>query len=485
MLAVEALQERVANSELGREWINDPLMNRDIWSLTELGYSEEECRINGRYNLHLNDFFLSWLQFLSKLTIRATARQRFSMGRITHRVCDLKLLDKFLFAQGCFDPKLITESLLNQFIAQSSSVSRKNTITYAINLWREEQWLDISFTPKRNKTSTPKIEVIPEEVLSQIYEKFDLLPAPLERLFRLQLVLGCRIGEIIKMPRQCLKKEGEHWFLLRWIEKRKHWRYYQIHSLVADLVREQQRFLSTTFGDNSNFDKLFCTTYLSNKNGASLVEKFQATPKYQAKTIIRQRINSWLINFGEVADLKDKYGNKFKLTSHMFRRTKASIMAYCEAEDEYIAAVLGHGSLDMLPHYRKRSLDRLEKEANSKGYVDMYGRVTTFKPRKRRYEKLAELLKVSTSLGECHRPTMLGDCQYRYACLSCDHHRVTEEDRPKLEADCQHLQEDLQQAQAQGQERRVTEIKRILKLLQNRLQGLAQLQNIKEKKKNV
>ena len=90
----------------------------------------------------------------------------------------------------------------------------------------------------------------------------------------------------------------------------------------------------------------------------------------------------------------------------MFRRTKANIMAYCEAEDEYIAAVLGHGSLDMLPHYRQRSLERLEKEANARGYVDMYGRVTGFKPKKRRYERLAELLKVTTPLGECHRPTM-------------------------------------------------------------------------------
>ncbi len=485
MLSLEALRERVADSELGREWINDPLMNQDIWALTELGYSEEECRINGRYNLHLNNFFLPWLKFLSKLTIRATARQRFSIGRITHRVCDLKLLDKFLISFGCTEPQLITESLLHQFIAEGSSLSRKNTITYAINLWKEEQWLDISFTPRKPKKSTPKIEVIPEEVLYQIYEKFDLLPAPLERLFRLQLVLGCRIGEIIKMPRQCLKNEDEQWFLLRWIEKRQHWRFYQIHPLVAELVQEQQRFLNTTFGDKSNFDKLFCTTYLSNKKNPYTLEKFQATPIYQPKIITRQRINGWLKNFSKVADLKDKYGKKFKLSSHMFRRTKASIMAYCEAEDEYIATVLGHGSLDMLPHYRKRSLERLEKEANAKGYVDMYGRVTGFKPRKRRYEKLAELLKVSTPLGECHRPTMLGECQYRYACLSCDHHRVTLEDKPKLEADCQHLQEDLKQAQATGQERRVTEIQRILKLLQNRLQGLEQLQNIKGEKINV
>lgn len=159
-------------------------------------------------------------------------------------------------------------------------------------------------------------------------------------------------------------------------------------------------------------------------------------------------------------------------------------MAYCEAEDEYIAAVLGHSSLDMLPHYRQRSLEKLEKEANAKGYVDRYGRITSFKPRKRRYEKLAELLKVSTPLGECHRPTMLGDCQYRYACLSCDHHRVTLEDQPKLETDIEHLQKDLEQAQSAGQQRRVTEINRLLALLKSRLQGLEKLQNLEENKTN-
>ena len=157
-------------------------------------------------------------------------------------------------------------------------------------------------------------------------------------------------------------------------------------------------------------------------------------------------------------------------------------MAYCEAEDEYIAAVLGHGSLDMLPHYRKRSLERLEKEANAKNYVDMYGRVTSFKPRKQRYEQLAQIMdiKVSTSLGECHRPTMLGDCQYRYACLSCGYHRVTEADKPKIEADIKNLEQDLEQANNAGQERRATEINRLLELLKTRLKGLDKLKNLRE-----
>lgn len=281
------------------------------------------------------------------------------------------------------------------------------------------------------------------------------------------------------MPRQCLKKEGDTWFLLRWIQKRKHWRFYQVHPSVAELVREQQKFLDKQIGSDSDFDKLFCKASTALRDGAGNGKRFEIEPIYLPEFVSNTLICLWLQDFSEKADLKDKYGNRFHLKSHQLRRTKASIMAHCEAEDEYIAAVLGHGSLDMLPHYRQRSLERLEKEANTKGYVDMYGQVTTFTPRKKRYEKLAELLKISTPLGECHRPTMLGDCQYRYSCLSCDHHRVTLEDKPKLEMDVQHLQQDLEQAQTAKQERRITEINRLLKLLKTRLQGLEKLRNLK------
>jgi len=253
-----------------------------------------------------------------------------------------------------------------------------------------------------------------------------------------------------------------------------------VHPLVAELVQEQQRFLDEKFGKDSQFNKLFCRLSTAFKDGAEVGGRFQVEPVYEPSPLSTTVIYSWLEAFREVANLKDKHGRPFPLTSHMFRRTKASVMAYCEVEDEYIAAVLGHGSLDMLPHYRKRSLERLEKQAEAKSYVDMYGRVTTYKPRKQRYEKLADLMKVTTSLGECHRPSMLGDCQYRYACLSCVHHRVTEADIPQLEADKQQMELDLQRARAAQQERRVTEIQRLLELVNNRLQGLAELQKIRE-----
>ncbi|MDJ0717606.1 MAG: tyrosine-type recombinase/integrase [Prochloraceae cyanobacterium] len=484
MLPIEALQERIEQSELGQEWSAHPLLERDVWSVEELGYSKQEGDILNCRNIHFEEFLLSWLKLLVKLTVLASVREKCNLANVKNKVSYLKKLDEFLITEGENQPELLTNSLLQKFVINGGKPRKQGTIIYVARLWTEEQWLKLSYTPLKYKKPVPKIEIIPEEVLHQIYEKFDLFPPPLERLFRLQLILGCRMGEMLKMPRQCLKKESDKWFLLRWVEKRQHWCFCEIHSLVAELVQEQQRFLDRQLGSDSDFDNLFCQVSISKKHGASGRGRFNEEPVYLSKLISNKTIHNWLRDFSEKADLKDKHGNRFHLKSHQLRRTKASIMAYCEAEDEYIAAVLGHGSLDMLPHYRKRSLERLEKEANTKGYVDMYGRVTSFKPRKRRSERLAELLKVNTPLGECHRPTMLGDCQYRYACLSCDHHRVTLEDKPKIETDIQHLQPDLEQAQTIGQERRVTEINRLLGLLKTRLQGLEKLASLKEEKKS-
>jgi integrase len=490
---LEALQERVAQSELGRGWTHDPLLQQDIWLLTELGYGEEQCKLDSTSKVYFERLSLSWLKYLAKVTIKARARERSSITVLNRTIGILRQFDNFLTLQGYTQPEDLCDSVLQEFIAKGTTESIKREriigLSYIIHLWSAEGWLKIPFIPPKYERPLPKIEVVPEEVLHKVYEHFDLFPPMLERLFRLQLALGSRIGEMRIMPRQCLKQEGEHWFLLRWIEKRKKWQFFGIHSLVAELVQEQQRFLVHQFGANSDFDKLFCSLSTSPMHRPKRISgksycvkgiRFKTEPVYRPELLARDTLSGWLRAFSEAADLQDEQNNRFYLTSHMFRRTKASIMAYCETEDEYIAAMLGHASLDMLPHYRKRSFERWEREVQSKGYVDMHGRNTTFKPKKQRYEKLAELLKVTTPLGECHRPTMLGDCRYRYACYSCAHHRVTLEDKPHLEVHRDSLMCDLQQAQIAGQERRVTEISRLLELTNNRLKGLDELKNLQE-----
>lgn len=485
VLPYEAFAEQVFQSELGLMWVQDPLLQQDIWPLAALAYTEEECKLQGIKNIYFDRFSLLWLKLLAKLTVKARVRERQCASHVLAMTITLRQLDEFLTTRGYTQPEDLTDAILQQFISGRDRRRKICCLVYAVRLWVEEDWLKVKFVVPKIQLNPPQIEIIPEEVLHQIYEQFDLFPPPLERLFRLQLALGCRIGEVLKMPRICLKQEEEQWFLLRWIEKIKQWRFYRIHPKVAELVQEQQQFLDTHFGTDLNFDKLFCWLSTNFKHGVSGGYRFEVEPVYRGNILSYSQVNGWLKAFSDAANLRDKQGNHFLLKSHMFRRTRASIMAYCEIEDEYIAAVLGHVSLDMLPHYRKRSLERLEKEAQTKGYVDMYGKVTTFKPRKRRYERLSALLKVSTPLGECHRPSMLGDCKHRYACLDCVHHRVTLEDRPQLEADRDLLQQDLQQAKMSDQERRLTEIQRLLNLINSRLMGLTKLENLLEKHPHV
>ena len=76
MLPIEALESRIAKSELGQEWIDNPLLNKDVWSLEELGYSKDELNMRGAKNLHFEDFYLSWLKLLTKLTTLSTIRKR-------------------------------------------------------------------------------------------------------------------------------------------------------------------------------------------------------------------------------------------------------------------------------------------------------------------------------------------------------------------------------------------------------------------------
>lgn len=483
--SMEEFHQKISESELGKKWVNNSLFNLDVWSLLQLGYSEDECKLVGKLNINHAGFSLAWLKLLAKLTTKFGVMRRYSISSLYRRICTLKHLDDFLVFRGFNHPESLTNSLLQEFIAERDTKGRSSVIAYVTKLWDEEHWFKISYYPSIYRKSKPRvIKTIPEEVLHQVYENFDLFPPPLERLFRLQLVLGCRIREMRIMPRQCLKQEGNKWFLRRWIAKQQHWKFYQIHHLVAELIQEQQRCLEAEFGKDSDFDKLFCKVSTASRDGASNQGRFGGSLLYFPEMLPQSIIDGWLRDFSEKVDLKDKHGDKFYLQSHMFRRTKASIMAYCEIEDEYIAVVMGHSSLDMLPHYRERSLDRLEKKANAEGSVDMYGHVSTFKPRKRRYEKLAELLKVTTALGECYRPVMLGDCQYRYACLSCHHHRVSLEDKPMLENDYQQLQQDLGQAQAVGQEKRVIEIRHLSELIEVRLQGLEELEQLKKSKNN-
>ena len=257
-LSYETLQKQIAESELGREWVQDALMRQDVWLLTDLGYSQSECEIRRLNKLYFQDFSFPWLKLLAKLTARARARERHSLDWVHRQVRSLYQLECFMTSQGYFQPEDLSNKLLQQFIVSHNGVNHRYSIAYAIQLWKEEGWLNLQFIPPKRNRKTPEIKSIPEEVLHQIYDSFDSLPPMLERMFRLQLALGRRITEVLTLPRNCLKREQERWFSLLYPSQQKQWQFQCIHPLVAEIVREQQKFITAQFGVNTDFNYLFC-----------------------------------------------------------------------------------------------------------------------------------------------------------------------------------------------------------------------------------
>lgn len=492
-MASSTLQIYIEQSELGQKFLCSPLINQDSWSLLELGFSQEELDLKSRRYLHFENFGLTWLKYLSKLTALQQRNEQFSLSRIEATVSLLNRLDAYIQNKGWSQPKDLSQNLLRDFIAERQALiskqslqSEQSLLVYALRLWNEEGWLNVNYIPLKSHRVTPKIEAIPEHLLYEFYGNLHCFPSMLERLFRLQLALGWRIGELLQTPRNCLKHEEEHWYIKRWIEKRKIWQFAQIHPVVAEVVRAQQRFLDAVLDKTSNFDFLFCWLSAAPQHvyrGSINTKRLDTEPAYAPKVLPRQTANAWLRSYGEYIGLKDLENNSFRVTSHMLRRTKAMIMAYCETEDEYIAAVLGHSNLEMLPHYREASLKRLERQSEQNFYVDFHGQVTTFKPKRTRYEQLHDrIMVVHTQLGECHQPWMLEGCELQYACLICKYHRVTLRDRPLLEGDLANLKVDLERAKSYNNTRKITEISRLIEVIEVRLEGLERAELLLQEK---
>ncbi len=70
----------------------------------------------------------------------------------------------------------------------------------------------------------------------------------------------------------------------------------------------------------------------------------------------------------------------------------------------------------------------------------------------------------------------VSDCPHHFGCLSCEHHRVTLIDKPKIEAHIKTLNKDKEIAVNKGKARRIEQINLSLEFYKSRLKGLEQLE---------
>jgi hypothetical protein len=200
---------------------------------------------------------------------------------------------------------------------------------------------------------------------------------------------------------------------------------------LAVIIKEQQAYIRSHLG--TDFEYLFCS--VSDKEGLN------PNPKVMGL----QTFNRYLNKLAERGNICDQAGNRWKFTSHQFRRTVATQMTNEGIRQYIIQRYLRHDSPDMMWHYASIFPATIKKEMvalhKQKKIVDVTGmEVSLNHPELENQAGLqwlrSKMQPKALAMGFCARPQLLKPCPHANACLSCEHYRLDEDDLPALK---QHL----------------------------------------------
>ena len=263
----DGLFEKQVPSQL----LQNPLLQKNIWrTIEDLGLETHEHQ--KILTVNFTKIQPSWLNLLTKLYVLKKASLKLSIQYIKDDFIYFRKFAKFLKEQQINNIKHINNDLFEQFdcwirltrVSERTISLHHTTLENLFNTCRQEGWLDIDtyWFRGRKVQSKPKndeIDYIPEEVWNQLEENLHYFPEPMQRKVLIIRTLGLRIGELLNLPFDCLRKRGSQWRLrLKETEK------FEVEGdempLPCDLVpviKEQQEYIRENFG--ASYKKLFCS----------------------------------------------------------------------------------------------------------------------------------------------------------------------------------------------------------------------------------
>lgn len=458
-----------------RQLLNNPLLQKDIWrTIEDLGLKvNEHCKV---LTINFQGIEQDWLKLLVKLFVLIRSQRKLSPITLNSHVCNLKSFSQFLQRKSVSSPDQINNQLFEEFDYHLWSLKLNgSTIAHChvalvcfFDLCRQEGWLEVNtywFKGKRqNPKPKDKIDYIPEEVWQQLDEHLHHLPEPIQRMVVVIRGTGLRIGELLNLPLDCLRRRGKQW-RLRFITEK-----YQVEDelpICAELVpviQEQQEYIRQHFGNS--YDKLFC----SNVGGIH----YKPTPRVMRGAAFGE----WLNKLAQNYNISTKDGQIWRFKSHQFRKTFATALANAGVRDLIIQKYLRHRSPDMQDYYKhllKQVLgDEYRELMKETKYVDSTGKiVATHKPKNPITELLRrKMYQITTQYGECHRPILKSPCQTVNACWRCEHWRTSTDDLNVLKKDLQRIEAELDIAIKLGMVRQQKGIEGDKQSLAIRIKGL-------------
>ncbi|MGL4883716.1 MAG: tyrosine-type recombinase/integrase [Waterburya sp.] len=252
--------------EVPSQLLQNPLLQQDIWRTKEdLGLeSHEHHKV---LIINFSTIKPLWFKVLAKLYVLKRANLKLSAQYIRADIYHLKNFTKFLSDKYINSPKHINNEIFEQYdfwIRYTGVTERTISLHYTslenfFDTCREEGWLDINtYWFKGRKTpSKPKnddIDYIPEEVWNQLEENLHHFPEPMQRKVLIIRTFGLRIGELLNLPLDCLRKRGDQWRLrLKETEKFKIEDEIPVPLNLVPLIKEQQKYIRKHLKNSYNY----------------------------------------------------------------------------------------------------------------------------------------------------------------------------------------------------------------------------------------
>ncbi|WP_051469999.1 tyrosine-type recombinase/integrase [Fischerella sp. PCC 9605] len=455
----------------------------DVLSATKLGLRVNTYQRSGE-KLNFSKIKQVWFKELAIKYIRYKAGNR-ELGTLRACLTAFRSFSEFLFktnyAQGIND---INRSVIIDYLEflnrkKLSPQTKNERLTKLAGFFEAgvvNDWFDVPPHLIRKedyqKEIKPLPRYIPEEVMHQLNQHIDELPAPIMRMVLVIQECGLRIGELCQLPFNCLKQDAKGgWFIqfMRWKMKKE--TTLPISIELSTVIQEQQQYIRDNLGE---YQYLFCGRAGGNNKSFSSEPKIMSVPSFVG----------CLKKLSEEFDIRDNSGIRWNFQTHQFRHTVGTRMINNGVPQHIIQRYLGHDSPQMTSVYAHIHDATLRKE------IDKYLGTKIVNINGEVIESLTSELDNDTSLqwmkkkvlaetlsnGYCGLPAQL-TCSKGNACLTCSDFRTTIEFLDQHKEHLERTKKVLEVAEANGWQRQIQVNEDVKKSLGNIINTLEENKN--------
>lgn len=446
---------------------NRSVHEKDVWDLRQLGYKINQTK--SEYRLNFTRLMQPWLRNAAKEFIRYCL-SHFSHSNSQNHLFALNTFSIFLSKHHPnLLPGNISRPLILEYIGYLASRDLANqtrkhylcSLRTFLLMCVQESWAPVP--DKRliydedlpaEDASVPRF--ISSEVQEQLQQHLDALPTPILRMLLILQECGMRIGELCAIAFDCLIKDDEgDWFVRYYQFKMKKEHIIPASRELVAVIQAQQKDVREQYGDR--FPHLF-----PNKAG-----------KLFKITMFADVLNKLAVE----KDIRDSSGNLYHFQAHQWRHTLGMNMINAGTPLHIVQRILGHESPKMTARYAFILDDTLKREMQNfhRKTVNHLGEVVKGDPRANTpdLQVLKRGIRGQTlPIGSCGRPIVLGPCPHANKCPSCVHWLTSTSDLPDLKRFGKRALTVLNAARAAGNQTVVGNQEAIIPTIERRIAAL-------------